>query len=100
MSRVAAPPSEPLRSAALKTKPKAFGRRIRERRLELGLSQRSISDPGITYAYISRIEAGARSPSIEALIAIAEKLETTALVLLTGDRHGTCPVCGRGHIDE
>lgn len=84
----------------MKTKPKAVGKRIQKRRVELGLSQRAISEPGISYAYISRIEAGARNPSIEALIALAEKLQTTALALLTGNRHGTCPVCGRGHIDD
>jgi transcriptional regulator with XRE-family HTH domain len=79
-------------------KPKAIGKRVRERRLELGLSQRAISEPGSSYAYISRIEAGGRSPSIEALIAIAEKLETTALALLTGDEHAPCPVCKREHV--
>ena len=75
----------------------AVGKRIRDRRLELGLSQRKISQPGTTYAYISRIESGDRSPSIEALIAIAEKLDTTALALLTGDSIVRCPVCGRDH---
>ena len=84
----------------MKTKSMAVGRRIREQRVELGLSQRAISEPGITYAYISPIEAGRRNPSIEALIGIAEKLETTALTLLTGKRHRLCPVCGRGHIDD
>jgi transcriptional regulator with XRE-family HTH domain len=84
----------------MKMKPKAVGRRNRQRRLELGLTQRSIGEPGASYAYISRIEAGERSPSIEALIAIAEKLETTALVLLTGNAHARCPVCGRSHIDS
>jgi transcriptional regulator with XRE-family HTH domain len=84
----------------MKTKSKAVGKRIRARRLELGLSQRSIAEPGTSYAYISRIEGGARNPSIEALIAIAEKLEMTALALMTGDKHALCPVCGRGHIDE
>ena len=78
-------------------KAKAVGKRIRERRLELGLTQRSIGEPGSSYAYISRIESGERSPSIEALVAIAEKLETTALVLLTGDPDARCPVCGREH---
>ena len=78
-------------------KPKAVGKRIRARRLELGLTQRSIGEPGSSYAYISRIESGERSPSIEALIAIAEKLETTALVLLTGAPDARCPVCGREH---
>ena len=74
-------------------KPKAVGKRIRARRLELGLTQRSIGEPGSSYAYISRIESGERSPSIEALISIAEKLQTTALALLIGDEHGRCPVC-------
>jgi transcriptional regulator with XRE-family HTH domain len=80
-------------------KPKAVGKRIRARRLELGLSQRAISEPGTSYAYISRIEAGGRNPSIEALIAIADKLETTALALLTGEAHAPCPVCGRDDAD-
>ena len=77
-------------------KPKAVGKRIRARRLELGLTQRSIGEPGSSYAYISRIESGGRSPSIEALVVIADKLDTTALALLTGDEHVRCPVCGRG----
>lgn len=77
-------------------KSKAVGKRIRARRLELGLTQRSIGEPGSSYAYISRIESGERSPSIEALIAIAEKLGTSALALLSGDADGRCPVCGRG----
>ena len=79
---------------------KAVGKRMRARRLELGLGQRAIAEPGTSYAYISRIESGARNPSVEALIAIAEKLEMTALARLTGDKHALCPVCGRGHTDE
>ena len=79
-------------------KPKAVNKRIRARRLELGLSQRAISQPGSSYAYVSRIESGNRSPSIEALIAIAEKLETSALALLTGNPDARCPVCGREHV--
>jgi transcriptional regulator with XRE-family HTH domain len=77
-------------------KSKAIGKRIRARRLELGLTQRSIGEPGSSYAYISRIASGNRSPSIEALIAIAEKLDMSALALLTGNPDVRCPVCGRG----
>ena len=84
----------------VKTKSKAVGKRIHERRVAHGRSRRAISEPGTSYAYISRIESGARNPSIEALIAIAEKLETTALALITGNKHAVCPVCGRGHTDE
>ena len=47
-----------------------------------------------------RIESGTRNPSIEALIAIAEKPEMTALALMTDDQHALCPVCGRGRTDE
>ncbi len=36
-------------------------------RTQRGLSQRAISSPGVSYAYISRIEAGARAPSMKAL---------------------------------
>ena len=47
-----------------------------------------------------RIESGTRNPSIEALIAIAEKPEMTALALMTDDQHALCPVCGHGRTDE
>ena len=40
------------------------GDRIRERRLELGLSQRELACEGVTYAYISRLEANTRQASV------------------------------------
>jgi transcriptional regulator with XRE-family HTH domain len=40
----------------------SVGRRIRERRLELGLSQRELATDGLSNAYLSRIEAGQRTP--------------------------------------
>jgi transcriptional regulator with XRE-family HTH domain len=70
------------------------GSRIRRRRRELGLSQRALSGRGISYAYISRVESGKRTPSLSALIALAERLETTALYLASG-RRDRCPFCGR-----
>lgn len=70
--------------------------RIRAMRTEAGLSQRDVQTPGVSYAYISRIEAGTRRPSLEALVALADKLGTTALYLLTGEKRGHCPVCQRG----
>ncbi|MGZ4418016.1 MAG: helix-turn-helix domain-containing protein [Gaiellaceae bacterium] len=42
------------------------------------------SQPGISYAYISRIESGQRRPSLRALRKLAPKLETTAHWLETG----------------
>jgi transcriptional regulator with XRE-family HTH domain len=54
--------------------PAAIGTRPRQRRQSLGLSQRDLSEPGVSYAYISRIEAGARTPSVKALRKLAPKL--------------------------
>lgn len=61
-----------------------IGRRLRRLRLERGLSQRELSGPGITYAYISRIEAGSRQPSVKALRMLARKLGVTLEYLETG----------------
>ena len=56
------------------------------RRQELGLSQRALADEGVSYAYISRIEAGARRPSVRALRVLAPKLGVSAHWLETGDK--------------
>jgi transcriptional regulator with XRE-family HTH domain len=61
------------------------GERIRELRIARGLSQRAISETGISYAYISRIESGARQPSLKAIRAIAAKLGVTPEYLETGE---------------
>ena len=71
------------------------GQRLRQLRTERGLSQRDLAGPGCSYAYISRIEAGARRPSAKALQHLASKLGTTALYLSTGKADGPCPYCGR-----
>jgi transcriptional regulator with XRE-family HTH domain len=60
------------------------GERLRRLRVERGLSQRDLSGPGISYAYISRIEAGARRPSVKALRMLAKKLGVTPGYLETG----------------
>jgi transcriptional regulator with XRE-family HTH domain len=62
--------------------------RLRRLRLEQGASQRDLSAPGITYAYISRIEAGARTPSVKALRMLAAKLGVTPGYLETGSELG------------
>jgi transcriptional regulator with XRE-family HTH domain len=61
-----------------------IGARIRRLRLERGLSQREISGPGATYAYISRLEAGQRGPSLKTLRVIAAKLGVLAEYLERG----------------
>jgi transcriptional regulator with XRE-family HTH domain len=53
------------------------------------MSQRDLSSPGISYAYISRIEAGARTPSVKALRRIAGKLGVTVEHLETGQPTST-----------
>jgi len=68
--------------------PETVGERLRRLRLERGLSQRDLSSPGVSYAYISRIEAGARRPSVKALRMLAEKLGVTAEYLETGSQIG------------
>ncbi|TMK25956.1 MAG: helix-turn-helix domain-containing protein [Actinobacteria bacterium] len=48
-------------------KRESIGRRLHRLRRERGLSQRDLSSPGVSDGYISRIEAGARTPSVKAL---------------------------------
>ena len=54
--------------------PAAVGRRLKDARLAAGLSQRQLSFPGCSAAYISRLEAGDRVPSLQLLRKIAAKL--------------------------
>lgn len=64
--------------------PETIGERLRRLRLERGLSQRALAGPGVSYAYISRIEGGARRPSVKALRTLARKLGVSADYLETG----------------
>jgi transcriptional regulator with XRE-family HTH domain len=77
---VAFPPKRD--SAPLGSRFQESGKRFR---LERGLSQRDLSSRGISYAYISRIESGARTPSVKALRRIAGKLGVTVEHLETGE---------------
>ena len=67
-------------------KRETIGERLRRLRLERGLSQRDLSERGVSYAYISRIEAGARTPSVKAMRVLAQKLGVTVEQLETGKR--------------
>jgi transcriptional regulator with XRE-family HTH domain len=64
--------------------PEPIGVRLRRLRLERGLSQRELAGPGVSYAYISRIEAGTRRPSVKALRTLARKLGVSPEYLETG----------------
>jgi transcriptional regulator with XRE-family HTH domain len=65
-------------------KDESIGKRLHRLRIERGLSQRDLSAPGVSYAYISRIEAGARTPSVKALRSLAQKLGVSVEQLETG----------------
>jgi transcriptional regulator with XRE-family HTH domain len=64
--------------------PSAVGRRLKEARIEAGLSQRQLSFPGCSAAYISRLEAGDRVPSLQLLRKLAQKLNADDAYLATG----------------
>src|SRR2546428_8489403 len=66
----------------------SVGQRLKRLRLDRGLSQRELSSPGVSYAYISRIEAGARTPSVKALRMLAQKLRVSVEYLETGREIG------------
>src|SRR5438105_4194766 len=66
------------------TSGETIGARLKRLRLQRGLSQRDLSSPGVSYAYISRIEAGARTPSVKALRKLAQKLSVSVEYLETG----------------
>jgi tetratricopeptide (TPR) repeat protein len=60
------------------------GRRLREARERAGLSQRQLSFTGCSPAYISRIEAGDRIPSLQLLREMGRRLGVTEDYLATG----------------
>jgi tetratricopeptide (TPR) repeat protein len=62
----------------------AVGRRLRQTRVAAGLTQRELSFQGCTAAYVSRIEAGARVPSLQILREFAKRLGVDAEYLATG----------------
>jgi transcriptional regulator with XRE-family HTH domain len=64
--------------------PVAVGRRLKDARLAAGLSQRQLSFPGCSAAYISRLEAGDRVPSLQLLRKLAAKLNADEQYLATG----------------
>src|SRR3954468_5289971 len=64
--------------------PAAVGRRLREARERARYSQRDLAFPGCSAAYISRIEAGARIPSLQLLRELGRRLGVSADYLATG----------------
>jgi tetratricopeptide (TPR) repeat protein len=64
--------------------PKAVGERLKEARERAGLSQRQLSFPGCSPAYISRIESGDRIPSLQLLRELGKRLGVSEDYLATG----------------
>ncbi len=64
--------------------PAAVGRRLKDARVAAGLSQRKLSFPGCSAAYISRLEAGERVPSLQLLRKLAQRLGADEQYLATG----------------
>ncbi len=64
--------------------PAAVGRRLREARERTGISQRQLSFDGCSPAYISRIEAGERIPSLQLLREMGRRLGVSEDYLATG----------------
>jgi len=51
-----------------------IGQRLRRLRREKGLAQRELTGPGVSHAYVSRIEADLRTPSVKAIRKLSAKL--------------------------
>jgi len=66
---------------------KLIGRRIREVRTELGISQADLAERSKTSAqYLSQIENGKKQASLQVLVSVAEVLEVSLNELLMGNQ--------------
>ena len=60
-----------------------FGKRVRERRLALGLTQQELADrAGLHRSYIGEIELGRRNVTLKSVAKIAEVLQVDVASLL------------------
>jgi tetratricopeptide (TPR) repeat protein len=64
--------------------PAAVGKRLKDAREAAGLSQRQLSFQGCSPAYVSRIEAGQRIPSLQLLRELGKRVGVSADYLATG----------------
>ena len=76
--------------------PKAVGERLKAAREAAGLSQRQLAFSGCSPAYISRIEAGDRIPSLQLLRELGRRLDVSEDFLATG----VDPIGRRGKLIE
>lgn len=62
-----------------------LGRRVRERRLELELSQMALSERiGLHFTFVSSVERGERNLSLKSLVLLAAGLGVSPAVLVDG----------------
>jgi transcriptional regulator with XRE-family HTH domain len=64
--------------------PHAVGKRLHAAREAAGISQRELAFPGCSAAYISRIERGERTPSLQVIRELARRIGTTEAELAYG----------------
>lgn len=64
--------------------PDQIGARVKRLRVERGMTQRALAEPGYTAAYVSTLEAGKTNPSEAALRYFAERLKVTYEELAIG----------------
>lgn len=65
-----------------------FGRRVRERRNELGLSQETLADAcGLHWSFVGQVERGQRNLTLHNIIKIAVGLRIDPGHLVTGLPH-------------
>lgn len=65
---------------------KLFGKRVRERRLALGLTQQELADcASLHRSYIGEIELGRRNVTLKSAVKIARALQVDIAFLFGGD---------------
>ena len=65
-----------------------LGDRVLERRLALGMSQRELAGQELSASYVSLIEAGKRTTTLDVLEVLARRLATTSSALASGAAPG------------
>lgn len=64
-----------------------FGRRVRERRVELGVSQMALADAaGLHFTYLSSVERGQRNVTLVSVLRVAGALGVDVGELVAGMR--------------
>ncbi|MFE9116080.1 helix-turn-helix domain-containing protein [Streptomyces sp. NPDC007172] len=70
----------------------SFGRRLKQLRQQRGKTQSDLTGPGMSSAYLSRLESGARPPTERAVAILAERLGVPAGAFETTDPSGLVDV--------